>query len=711
MAALAALGILGASAGAQTTIFTYQGRLTDAAVPANGTYEMRFELFADPTGGMPATPPLASHTIPDVPVSNGVFTVELDFGDDLFDGDARYLEITVEGAILSRRERIASTPYAIRAASANDASNLDGLRGSDYARSNDPRLSDPRAPLPGSDSYIGNTTTAQSANFAITGDGNLGGTLSAANVVAGPGSSTALCAESVMGGTGTFTTPSSPEGPLSAENANPSTSFAYGVSGRAVNALGFGFGGVFEGGARGVLGLGEGGDAATSYGVYGQASGIAGVRTGVFGEAIGTGLTTAYGVYGLASGALTNWAGYFQGNVRVTGNTGIGVNPDSGLTNTFGNTLTVSGTVRAGANNLSGCDLQFADDICLYDEQNNSLSVRSFNGLSYAPVRASGFIIASSAALKKDVTPLAHSDFQSMLDQIVGLPVFTYRYKDESESVAVHTGLIAEHSPTSLLSADGKAVDLYDFISVNAGATKALAALVSSLKDENAALKQRLEALERRLSASSMAKHIVGAGVFTVFGLVAATPALAQPYDLSWYTIDGGGVTAVTGGSYSLGATTGQRDASNPLAGGTFSLRGGFWAATLVSSDPGLAFFSVARCRVVDTRGNGAPIGGPILQGQQTRVFAVAGICGIPSTASALSINLAVTQSTAPGNVRLFPTGQPVPTVSSINYVAGQTRGNNAIVPLSATTAMYAFVGQAAGTTVQLIVDVNGYFE
>ena len=121
MAALAVFGILGGSARAQTTIFTYQGRLTDAAVPANGTYEMRFDLFADPIGGMPPTPPLASHTIPDVPVSNGVFTVDLDFGDDVFDGDPRYLEITVEGVILSPRQRIASTPYAIRAASANDA--------------------------------------------------------------------------------------------------------------------------------------------------------------------------------------------------------------------------------------------------------------------------------------------------------------------------------------------------------------------------------------------------------------------------------------------------------------------------------------------------------------------------------------------------------------------------------------------------------------
>jgi len=124
----------------------------------------------------------------------------------------------------------------------------------------------------------------------------------------------------------------------------------------------------------------------------------------------------------------------------------------------------------------------------------------------------------------------------------------------------------------------------------------------------------------------------------------------------------------------------------------------------------GQDYFTVAPCRVVDTRG-GAPIGGPALQGQETRTLAVAGNCDIPSTAKAVSINLAVTQPTATGNVRLFPSGQAVPTVSSINYAAAQTRGNNAIIPLNASGEMAAFVAQPAGTTVHLIIDVNGYFE
>ncbi|NUQ48743.1 MAG: hypothetical protein HUU27_02315, partial [Phycisphaerae bacterium] len=62
--------------------------------------------------------------------------------------------------------------------------------------------------------------------------------------------------------------------------------------------------------------------------------------------------------------------------------------------------------------------------------------------------------------------------------------------------------------------------------------------------------------------------------------LLAAVGANAQ-YDLSWFTVDGGGAMYSTGGLFSLGATIGQADAaSSPaLTGGQFSLVGGFWAA------------------------------------------------------------------------------------------------------------------------------------
>lgn len=59
--------------------------------------------------------------------------------------------------------------------------------------------------------------------------------------------------------------------------------------------------------------------------------------------------------------------------------------------------------------------------------------------------------------------------------------------------------------------------------------------------------------------------------------MAAAVPAQAV-LDLSWFTIDGGGATACTGGTLALGGTIGQFDAGE-LAGGGFTLRGGFWLA------------------------------------------------------------------------------------------------------------------------------------
>jgi hypothetical protein len=49
--------------------------------------------------------------------------------------------------------------------------------------------------------------------------------------------------------------------------------------------------------------------------------------------------------------------------------------------------------------------------------------------------------------------------------------------------------------------------------------------------------------------------------------------------------------------------------------------------------------------------------------------------------------------------------------VSAINYSAGRTRSNNAIVPLNGIGEFAVFCGQSTGTTAHFILDVNGYFE
>lgn len=69
-----------------------------------------------------------------------------------------------------------------------------------------------------------------------------------------------------------------------------------------------------------------------------------------------------------------------------------------------------------------------------------------------------------------------------------------------------------------------------------------------------------------------------------------------------------------------------------------------------------------------------------------------------------------MTQAGAAGFVRFYPADGDVPPVSAINYVPGLTRANNAIVGLSATGELAVISQQAVGT-VQLILDVNGFFD
>jgi hypothetical protein len=86
--------------------FTYQGFLKDGGNPANGNYNMTFRLFSVATGGTA----IATVGPVSVPVSNGLFTRELNFG-SVWDGSDRYLEIQVGSTVLSPRVKINPTPY------------------------------------------------------------------------------------------------------------------------------------------------------------------------------------------------------------------------------------------------------------------------------------------------------------------------------------------------------------------------------------------------------------------------------------------------------------------------------------------------------------------------------------------------------------------------------------------------------------------------
>ena len=120
-----------------------------------------------------------------------------------------------------------------------------------------------------------------------------------------------------------------------------------------------------------------------------------------------------------------------------------------------------------------------------------------------------------------------------------------------------------------------------------------------------------------------------------------------------------------------------------------------------------IPFVAVQPCRFLDTRG--APIGGGIFADSEARNYTVTGQCAIPAGAKAVSANFTVTLSPAapPASFLLaWPQGGPPPPVSILNFQAGQTVANAAIVPMSATGGITVNVSHST----HVIMDVNGYF-
>ena len=79
---------------AQGTAFTYQGSLKNSGSPATGLYDLTFTLFDTNTAGNVIAGPLTNSP---TAVTNGLFTLTLDFGSTPFNGNARWLEVGLRG--------------------------------------------------------------------------------------------------------------------------------------------------------------------------------------------------------------------------------------------------------------------------------------------------------------------------------------------------------------------------------------------------------------------------------------------------------------------------------------------------------------------------------------------------------------------------------------------------------------------------------------
>lgn len=126
-----------------------------------------------------------------------------------------------------------------------------------------------------------------------------------------------------------------------------------------------------------------------------------------------------------------------------------------------------------------------------------------------------------------------------------------------------------------------------------------------------------------------------------------------------------------------------------------------------VDATPPRPFIGLPPCRIVDTRGNGAPIQGGMFAGpSDVRTWALVGQCGVPAGTDAVSLNFTVVASTSAGFLTAWPAGGTVPPVSIVNFSAGQTIANASILPLGAGEAITVNVS----APVHVLLDVNGYF-
>jgi len=258
--ALSTLNSALSTAQAQGTAFTYEGQLQNGGSPANGFYDFRFSLSNAPSGGSQVG---SAVTNLGVGVTNGLFTVTLDFG-PVFTGNATWLAVSVRtnGAgsftALSPLQELMPTPYAIMASSASNllgnlpAAQLSGIvangalpaspnfsgtvtasafsgSGANLTSLNANNLAGGTVPL----AQLSGITSAQLAAAAWQQATNLNGgnAALATNVVAGIAITNAFITNSIFAGNGSGLTGLNPAN-ISAGTANIN------ISGNAANITG-----------------------------------------------------------------------------------------------------------------------------------------------------------------------------------------------------------------------------------------------------------------------------------------------------------------------------------------------------------------------------------------------------------------------------------------------------------------------------------------
>lgn len=133
--------------------------------------------------------------------------------------------------------------------------------------------------------------------------------------------------------------------------------------------------------------------------------------------------------------------------------------------------------------------------------------------------------------------------------------------------------------------------------------------------------------------------------------------------------------------------------------------RRGYGPATPAGPAGNAKLYTLTPCRLLDTRINSTPFAA-----NSVHVIGVAARCGIPPTARSVFLNVTVTGPTNFGHLRIYPEGLVPPLASTINFAPGQTRANNALLPLSRNGDLLILSVLSSGS-VHVVLDAFGYFQ
>ncbi len=130
------------------------------------------------------------------------------------------------------------------------------------------------------------------------------------------------------------------------------------------------------------------------------------------------------------------------------------------------------------------------------------------------------------------------------------------------------------------------------------------------------------------------------------------------------------------------------------------------------SSAAGATFTpAISPTRVCDTRSGLSymtPCEGKTLDSTSSLVVQIAGMGGVPASATSVVLNVTATRATASSFLSVYPDGSPRPTISDLNWAAGRTVPNLVIVKLGAS-GQVSFFNNAG--SIDIIADVVGWYQ